>query len=172
MSQSAPTLPEQPQGAFATLTRAPRALLGAGRGKLASLWSGQEEVVSSQEGHGLNPESQTAPATSSEHASSSEAATAFCYPAGQDHLDRQVLVLSLAALPDPSSVSYDELLQKTLDKVAMVCEQDYVLVLMAAKRADGYVPGWRWIAKAYTKLERKWVCFASILADLLDIART
>jgi hypothetical protein len=156
MSQSAPTMPEQPQGTFSTLTRAPRALLGAGRGKLASLWSGREEAVTTQEVTKDTQEDDGIHGDAPSNASfSSEAATAFCYLAGQDHLNRQILVLSLAALPDSGTVPYDELLQKTLDKVAMVCEQDYVLVLMAAKRADGYVPGWRWIAKAYTRLERK-----------------
>jgi hypothetical protein len=163
MSQSAPTLPEQPVGMLATMARGPRALFGAGRGKLASLWSCPSAPPDELSSEASEPATESADKTPSH--SVSDAAANVCYPAGLDLQDRQILVLSLASLPDPDKIPYDELIDKVLRKIEMVCEQDYVLVLMAAKRADGHVPGWGWIARAYLKLERK-----CVELNLLDAA--
>ncbi|KIM28453.1 hypothetical protein M408DRAFT_329507 [Serendipita vermifera MAFF 305830] len=79
---------------------------------------------------------------------------AVIFNGGLDFETRPMVVVTAAALPDPSHVNYDLLLQLILSYLDLYVEADYCVVFLAA--GGRYSPGWSWIWKAYRSLNRKY----------------
>ncbi|KAG8794528.1 hypothetical protein FRC17_008281, partial [Serendipita sp. 399] len=79
---------------------------------------------------------------------------AVIFNGGLDFETRPMVIITAAALPNPSHVDYDVLLRHILSYLDLYVEADYCVVFLAA--GGRYSPGWSWIWKAYRSLSRKY----------------
>ncbi|KAG6334840.1 hypothetical protein ID866_4245 [Astraeus odoratus] len=76
------------------------------------------------------------------------------FQAGVDYETRPMVIICAAALPDPQTVSYDQLLSCILSYLDLYVESDYTVVFFAA--GAKHTPSWNWLWKAYRCLSRKY----------------